>query len=54
IRVQKLLATLVKRRHLTALTTRFICREWPEWFPPSPNDVSLAEEFEEDSEEDAQ
>ncbi|KIL59358.1 hypothetical protein M378DRAFT_169427 [Amanita muscaria Koide BX008] len=53
MRVQKLLATVVKRKHLTALTTKFICQEWPEWFPPSFNDA-LAEEFEEDGEEDAQ
>ncbi|KAM6499645.1 hypothetical protein JOM56_005153 [Amanita muscaria] len=54
MRVQKLLATLVKRKDLTAFTTKFVCREWPEWFPPSPNDVSLAEEFKEDGEKDVQ
>ena len=34
-RVRKLLGLLVKRDDLTALVTKFVCHEWPEWFPSS-------------------
>ena len=36
VRVRKLLSLLVKRNDLTALVTKFVCHEWPEWFPLSP------------------
>ena len=36
MRVRKLLGVLVTKNDLTALVTKFVCREWPEWFTPSP------------------
>ncbi|KAK2462402.1 hypothetical protein APHAL10511_005708 [Amanita phalloides] len=36
IRVRQLLRLLVKRNDLTALVTKFVCHEWPEWFPSPP------------------
>ncbi|KAF8621953.1 hypothetical protein AX15_007384 [Amanita polypyramis BW_CC] len=35
-RVRKLLALLVKRDDLTALVSKFVLYEWPQWFPPTP------------------
>jgi len=44
MRVRKLLGVLVTKSELTTLVTKFVCREWPEWFTPSPYALSPEQE----------
>jgi hypothetical protein len=45
--VKKLLATLAKTKESTRLVSKFVCRDWPEWFPVSPYGAPLNQQADE-------